>query len=194
MFQNLFNKEGSDGDKRLSEEVKKSVDVLFAENFKAKGGKFIYCTSSQESIATYSIILEENNWINKQGVCYSDKLLEGLSGFGIQLQAVSKKKTATFLVTHCESLVSDTGSILLSSRQISEKRISDLPQNFIVFASTSQIVQTLSEGLKVINSQGAIPTNITSVDNFSAEKKQKQGLVNYMGTSKCVYLLLIENL
>ena len=58
-----------------------------------------------------------------------------------------------FLFTTCESLIANDGSLLISSNQIAEKKLVELPENFIVFATTSQFVNTISEGLQGIKAQ-----------------------------------------
>ena len=62
--------------------------------------------------------------------------------------------------------------LLISSNQIAEKKLKELPKNFIVFATTSQIVQTIGEGLqgiKVKNNKKNIPTNITTIKHFKID-------------------------
>ena len=86
------------------------------------------------------------------------------------------------------------GSILLSSNQIKEKKLSELPFNFVVFATTSQLVDTISEGLRIIKTRNPnqIPTNITTIQDFETDKEKD--FMSYGSSTKNLYLLLLEDL
>ena len=113
------------------------------------------------------------------------------NGFNLDFQ--TDVNAALFLST-CEALVSQNGSILLSSNQIKEKKLNELPVNFIVFARTSQLVENISEGLRIIKgrSKGRIPSNITTIKDF--ESKQEIDFMSYGSSTKNLYLLLLEDL
>ena len=61
-------------------------------------------------------------------------------------------------------------------------------------AATSQLVDTIGEGLRGIKSKSKnkIPSNITTIKTF--EDKQESDFMSYGSTSKNVYLLLLEDL
>jgi hypothetical protein len=83
---------------------------------------------------------------------------------------------------------------LLSSNQIKEKKLNELPANFVIFATTSQIVDSISEGLRIIKNQssGYIPSNITTIQDFETEKEKD--FMSYGSSTKNLYLLLLEDL
>ena len=78
--------------------------------------------------------------------------------------------------------------------KIAEKKLSELPKNFIVFATTSQFVETISSGLQGIKAQNKknIPTNITTIKHFKVE--ETTNFLSYGSSSKNLYLLLLEDL
>ena len=98
------------------------------------------------------------------------------------------------MFTTCEYLISNDGSILISSNQIAEKKLKDLPKNFIVFASTSQIVQSIGEGLQGIKAKNKknIPSNITTIKHFKVD--EENNFLSYGSSSKNLYLILLEDL
>ena len=111
-----------------------------------------------------------------------------------QLNATRKINDAKFFLTTCENLIANDGSLLISSKQIYEKKLTELPFNFVVFATTSQIVESIGEGLRVIKSKSRkkIPTNITTIKHFkSADEKD---FLSYGSSAKNLYLLLLEDL
>ena len=101
---------------------------------------------------------------------------------------------STFFLTTCENLIANDGSLLISSKQIFEKKLPELPINFIVFATTSQIVENIGEGLRIIKNKNKkqIPTNITTIKHFKS--LEEKDFMTYGSSSKNLYLLLLEDL
>ena len=110
------------------------------------------------------------------------------------IKAKASLKKGHFFFTTCEYLIANDGSLLISSNQIAEKKLNELPKNFIVFATTSQIVQTIGEGLHGIKAKNKknIPTNITTIKHFKVV--DDDNFLSYGSSSKNLYLLLLEDL
>jgi len=105
------------------------------------------------------------------------------------------KKSIPFFTT-CEHLIADSGNILFSSNQLKSTKLSELSENFIVFARTSQLVQNTGEALTGIktNFKNALPTNISAVKDFEMNKEDDT-LLNFGNScTKNLYLLLLEDL
>lgn len=168
-----------------------SLDKKFTQNFKQNGGKFIYCENQQEILDNFDAILLENDWYEQDVFCVNANLERRFEGFNLNF---IKKTTASFFLTSCESLIAIDGSILLSSNQVKEKKINELPSNFVVFATTSQLVNTISEGLHNIknSSDGHIPSSITTIKDFGSNKEKN--FMTYGSSAKNLYLLLLEDL
>ena len=167
------------------------IDEKFTYNFKKNGGKFLYCIDAQEINQAFDNILLENDWYEKEVFCINEMLSKKFDGYNLSF---SKKTSATFFLTTCESLVANNGSILLSSNQIKEKKLNELPANIIIFAKTSQFVENISEGLRIIKNTGGkfIPSNITTIQDFETEKEKD--FMSYGSSTKNLYLLLLEDL
>ncbi|MUU79497.1 LUD domain-containing protein [Winogradskyella endarachnes] len=173
-------------------EVKLPADERFTINFKANGGKFLYCENLEEVKESFNAILDENNWHNDKVFLIDKRLTELFKDFN--LNSSSKLSESTYFLSTCEYLISDDGSLLISSNQIAEKKLIELPDHFIIYATTSQFVETIGEGLKGIKakSKAAIPTNITTIKHFkTADDKD---FLTYGSSSKNLYLLLLEDL
>ncbi|MGY5355973.1 LUD domain-containing protein [Wenyingzhuangia sp. IMCC45467] len=191
LFKNSKSKPSSK-DKKINEQpVVLSLDDLFVHNFINKGGKFLYCISKNEALEVFTRILKENNW--EQVSCTQEKLIH----FSEQTKTpVSSSNYNSPFFTTCEHLVADSGNIMLSSNQIKEMRLAELNNNFIVMATTSQIVKNMGEGLTGIkaNCKQKLPTNICDIRNYGNEEK-KETFMNYgLSNSKNTYLILIEDL
>lgn len=173
-------------------EIKLPIDEKFTINFKANGGKFLYCIDLDEIFESLENIVQENNW-NEKKAFFIDKNLENrFKNAGIL--TTEKVSDSTFFITTCENLIANDGSLLISSNQIAEKKLTELPANFIVFATTSQIVENIGEGLRGIKHKNRqkIPTNITTIKHFKSS--EEKDFLSYGSSSKNLYLLLLEDL
>jgi len=180
----------SDHSKYFPEE-KLPIDEKFTYNFTNNGGKFLYCENLEEALDAFDNILLENDWYERDVFCVNKSLISRFDGFNLNFV---KNSEATFFLSTCESLISNNGSILLCSNQIKEKKLNELPSNFIIFATTSQLVETISEGLRIIKtqSQNYIPSNITTIQDFETNKEKD--FMSYGSSTKNLYLLLLEDL
>ncbi|WP_159800909.1 lactate utilization protein B/C [Flavobacterium sp. MK4S-17] len=167
------------------------ADEMFTMNFRKNGGKFLYCDNLDEIHEQFLNILEENDWFECEALCYEPKL------FGLlEENKLVYKNTANpkFLLSSCENLIADEGSILFSSNQIKQNKPNDLPANIIIFATTSQILNSKSDGLREIKRKydKDYPTNITTIKYF--EKAKEEDFLQYGSVAKNLYLLLLEDL
>lgn len=99
-----------------------------------------------------------------------------------------------FLLASCENLIAEEGSILFSSNQIKQNKPNDLPMNIVILATTSQILESKSDGLRAIKKKynKDYPTNITTIKYF--EKAKEEDFLQYGSAAKNLYLLLLEDL
>ncbi len=168
------------------------IDQIFVKNFIKNKGKFLYCTTLQEVTLNLSSIIQENSWQTIS--CNDYDLLKLVKAIKVETTEELNKKTPFFL--SCEHLIAENGSILFSSNQLKEHKISELTENFIVYATTSQLVNTKGESLTGIKSryQGNIPSNISSVNNFNIDAIEEDFMSYGNTNSKNLYLLLFEDL
>ncbi len=204
----IFNKFFGSKSKKPAEDSKKSdrgkhmpkievpIDEKFMIEFKENGGKFLYCSDESEVLNNYNLILAENNWAEKSGLVTDKDLKKRLKS--LNFNTTKNIKDATYLVTNVEALVAQVGALLISSNQIAEIKLNEYPNNLIVFATTSQIVQSIGEGLTDIKNKNKpkIPSNITTIKNFKVNDNQSDNkdFLTYGSNAKNVYLLLLEDL
>ncbi|WP_394975610.1 LUD domain-containing protein [uncultured Croceitalea sp.] len=174
-------------------DLKIPVDEKFTIYFKKNGGKFIYCENFSEIQGALANIISENNWKNKFFYCIDERLEKRFSKE--KMLFTNKRKDSDVFFTTCEHLIAHNGSILVCSNQIEEKKLNELPSNLIVFATTSQLVDSISEALKIIKKKYAkkIPDNITTLKHFQLTAENKNDFLSYGSASKNVYLLLLED-
>ena len=193
----LFQNKIISSDKKVKEDEtidtdNLSTDELFVKNFISKGGKFLYCSTHDEIKQNLSKILEENNWNNV--ICFNDKLNQVLTD-------INSAKTSNTINTlpffsNCESLISEDGSIMFSSKQLREIKLKDLPNNFIVYAKTSQLVKTIREGVMGVRMRAKknSPTIVSSIKDYLPNKSETDFMSYGNTNAKTLYLLLLEDL
>tara|TARA_R110000796_G_scaffold41772_2_gene103381 strand:+ start:45491 stop:46102 length:612 start_codon:yes stop_codon:yes gene_type:complete len=201
----LFDKLFGGGKKKVSSETAETrgvhmpdldipADEKFTIYFKKNGGKFIYCDGILDVREALKNIIEENNWNGIPFFSLDKRLEDKFSKESISF--VNNAKKSEIFFTTCEHLVAQNGSILICSNQIKDMKLHDLPDNFIVFATTSQLVNSIGEGLKKIKKKhlNSIPTNITTIKHFQSLTEDKKDFLTYGSSSKNLYLILLEDL
>lgn len=192
-FKKLFN---TPKQKETSEDSSEfqdlPIDQIFVKKFIKKKGKFLYCTTLEEVTLNLSKIIQENSW--KTISCNDYDLLKLVKAIKVETTKEINITLPFFL--SCEHLIAENGSILFSSNQLKEHKISELTENFIVYATTSQLVNTKGESLTGIKSryQGNIPSNISAINNFNIDTIEEDFMSYGNTNSKNLYLLLFEDL
>mmetsp|Transcript_19254 Transcript_19254/g.22267 ORF Transcript_19254/g.22267 Transcript_19254/m.22267 type:complete len:195 (+) Transcript_19254:213-797(+) len=191
-FKKFFNIPVKEDDDIQKQEVNLSLDDLFVHNFVDKGGKFLYCVDDNEVINNLNKVIAENNWNEIHLLEQKLSLLFKEN----DIKIVDSFNENTTIFTTCEHLIADKGNILFSSNQLGSNKLKEFPDNFIVFATTSQLVKNTGQGLTGIktNSKNTLPTNISSIKNYSIDKSDDNFLNYGNNNSKNLYLLLLEDL
>lgn len=201
----LFDKIFGGGKKKVSKETAETrglhmpdlnipIDEKFTIHFRKNGGKFLYCDSFLEITEALNNIIVENNWQDNPFFVMNPSLEEKFSKEGITF--TNKEKNSDVFFTTCEHLIAQNGSILVCSNQLNEKKLNELPDNIIVFATTSQLVESIGEGLKIIKKKygHSIPANITTLKHFQSNEGNEDDFLTYGSSSKNLYLLFLEDL
>jgi len=201
----LFDKLFGGGKKKVSKDTSETrglhmpdlnipIDEKFTIHFKKNGGKFLYCDSTEEVSDALKKIVEENNWQDHPFFAMNESLENKFSREGISF--IKKAKKSEVFFTTCEHLIAQNGSILVCSKQLKEKKLNELPDNVIVYATTSQLVGSIGEGLKTIKKKYGqhIPANITTLKHFQSGEESSNDFLTYGSSSKNLYLLLLEDL
>ena len=199
LFRKFFGTSAEEDDNDKKHDVKSPyspdttlpIDEQFTFNFKENGGKFIYCENLDEIAENFENILAENDWFESNAQCYDNRLLYLLDDNKL---TYNNTTPPVFFLSSCENLIADEGSILFSSNQLKHFKPNELPTNMIVFATTSQIVNSKSDGMRRIKSthEKNYPSNITAIKYF--EEVKEQDFLHYGSCHKNLYLLLLEDL
>ncbi len=166
------------------------VDLSFVKNFTASGGKFLYCEKESDAY-DYLREISKESALNRL-YCSDPNVRSILSRAGFRDLADHVERSDAFCST-CEYLVSFNGGIMITAKQTMGKKLGELPDTFITFARTSQIVENLRAALAGIRTkyEGDIPSQITTI------KGPREGSNPDEADSKMykkeIYLLLLED-
>lgn len=168
------------------------IEQTFAQNFTARGGKFVYCETLQDAKDSFLSIVKEYPTEIRELFCLDPVLAKKLD-VGITLTKTNLN--AKVMLCSCESIVAYDGSIVVCERQLGSNKLADLPETLVVIAGTRQFSKTVSEGLKSIKNRyvNNIPLNITSIKQFKTDVMSDENYMNYGSSVKEVYLLLLED-
>jgi hypothetical protein len=190
---NQFNKTSSSNKDEKSSfmpKIETPTDNRFVQNFIKNGGKFLYSENENEVNKNITLIIEENSW-KKSNLISLDKNISTRFRLDYSFSKDSKDETIC-LISTCEYLIADDGSILVSSNQVAEKKLDELPGDIIILAKTDQLINNISEGLSGIkNNSKSIPSNITNLKHF--KDCNDKDFLSYGSSSKNLYLILLEN-
>ena len=166
------------------------IDISFAKNFTSKGGRFLFCESSESVFNNFKEICIENKWDPSIILCLEKRLSLRLD---VKLfdQSLENLKSFKAAVIFCEYIISDTGKILLSEHQIRHFKIPDLPETMVVLAKSNQLVKDVSQGMTLLKNkyEKEIPTNISTLNIKSKIIKEKFPSTQET-SAKNIYLLL----
>lgn len=169
-----------------------SLDDCFVHNFIKNGGKFLYCKNNQDVTANLEHIFVENDW---DTISFIDQSLSRYCN-SLKVNTSNVFNNSIPFFTKCEALIAENGSLLFSENQIKNKKLANITNDFIVYATTSQMVRTKGDSLTSIRLKYKtnIPGNISPIKSYGIQIDEEDFLNYGTNNSKNLYLLLLEDL
>ena len=171
-----------------------SLEILFAKQLTELNGKFIFCENENEFALNLSSLIAEHKW--SEVFCYEPKVNIILQNNNIKFSGQNHDiKNMDAGITLCELLVARTGSVIISSKMSSGRKMNVFPNYHIVLAYTSQLVLTHKDALIGIkNKYGAnIPSLISSITGPSRTADIEKTLVQGAHGPKELFVLLVDD-
>ena len=169
------------------------LEVLFAEQFTAIAGQFVFCEDEMQFIENLLTLAEERKW--HKIYCWEPPLQEILTQYEYPYFETDKDfEQAQVGFTLCEALIARNGSILLSNANMAGRRLSIYPPVHIVLAYTSQLVTDLKDGFKLIKTKYGhqLPSMITNVTGPSRTSDIEKTLVLGAHGPKELFVFLLD--
>lgn len=139
-----------DYEKNIYVKKQEELDVLFANELIKNGGKFNYCANTQELVQFLKFLLDTNQY--SHFFTKSNKIKNLCTSNNLPVKDDSASLfTSKVSIGGCESVIARLGSVLVSSRQQSGRKLNFFPETHIVLVFPSQIVFTLKQGLKLLS-------------------------------------------
>jgi L-lactate dehydrogenase complex protein LldG len=169
-------------------------EIIFANQLKLMAGKFVFAENIKElQEQLYSIYIKEK-W--ESIFCLDKKLIEVFESTEIKFT----KKTQDFDkmkagITSCEYLVARFGSVVVSSKQESGRRMNIFPPVHIVIAYSYQIVMEPEDALEKIRNKykDNIPSLISVITGPSRTADIEKTLVMGAHGPKELYVFLVND-
>ena len=188
------SKKSTETSKKVDEKFivneKDPLEIKFAKHFSVAGGKFFFCESTDEFKSIISEMFQSNEWKNP---FFSDTSLLDTINDILPKKSVTADNCDCFLTT-CEFLIATEGSIMITAKHMSGKRLSQLPKDFVVIAKISQIVNEIGDGLRGIKDRYSnnLPSKITTLKGPNRHLKQTDSKIG-SHDPKEIYLVLLDD-
>jgi hypothetical protein len=169
------------------------LDILFASTLIEKGGKFIFCDSIADVVNELKALSEELKWAHV--FCWENEIKDAFCEANFQKGAIGfTLENSSAAMCLCETLVADTGSLILNPKQASRRRLPVFPRVQIFLADTSQIAADLNKAVDLFNikNRGELPSVLDLADNVKGHYYYDGNLVlKAEGTSE-IYVFLVD--
>jgi len=183
-----------DIDSEIFAASEESPEMQFAQNFTALNGKFIFCENEAEFIENFDWIVKDNEW--KHLFCLEPKIKDILNKAKIKFSDKEDDLLATDIgITLCECLIARTGSVMITSKQASGRRLPVYSNFHIIVAYTSQLVDNIKDGLKFIKEKynDKLPSMISTITGPSKTADIEKTLVQGAHGPKELFVFLIDD-
>jgi L-lactate dehydrogenase complex protein LldG len=167
----------------------------FKNNLELIGGKVILCKSNSEIAEQIRLICHEKKL--DRLFCTDPELAKITEGI---ITTNSEEKDFLNLnidLTSCEFLVAHLGSVLISSAQVSGRRLNVFPETHIVVAHESQIVDYLDNAMAKLQEKykNRLPSLISNITGPSRTADIEKTLVMGMhGPKTLIVIITVDNL
>lgn len=166
--------------------------VEFRKNLELIGGKVLLCATKAEAAEAIQTICREKN---QEEIFCTDEKLQAIVGDGLTVQS----DEAHFLdlnigLTGCEFLVAHLGSVLISSAQVSGRRLYVFPETHVVVASRSQLTDYLEQAMEKMQEKykNNLPSLISNITGPSRTADIEKTLVMGMHGPKSLFVIISD--
>jgi len=187
------NFEDVDLEKDIYAPLDDDIEVNFAQELNQNGGTFVFCNNEEELVNNLHLLSVERKW---DSLFTKDKSIQEL----LSKYTISYSESETdFLktkngITQCEALVARLGSVLISSKQMSGRRMNFFPNTHIVIAHLDQVVATVKDALIEVNKkyEGKFPSMTTLITGPSRTADIEKTLIMGMHGPRELIVFMLE--
>jgi L-lactate dehydrogenase complex protein LldG len=172
--------------------TEKEMAIEFAQKFTELLGKFVYCADEQELIAQLNALIITKGWNKVYSI--ETEWLDKMLTLKFDPVTTDDLSTCDAAITLCTHLVARTGTIVLSSKELSGRTSSVYAPIHICIAYADQLVYDISDSLlKFKDNPEGMPSMISFATGPSRTADIEKTLVVGVHGPKEVYCFLIDN-
>lgn len=174
--------------------LKELAEVTFAQEFTRAGGKFVYCEDESDMGEKLNYILAE--FSSSTVFCLEESLFPLFDDHDIKVKTDTINFESMIVgITLCEFLIARLGSVMVSSFNLSGRRMNVFPDVHIIIAYTSQMVDDLKDAFKMIREKypEGLPSTITTITGPSRTADIEKTLVMGAHGPRQLYVLLVDD-
>ncbi|MEH6304445.1 LUD domain-containing protein [Olivibacter sp. CPCC 100613] len=178
----------------LYKESDEVIEILFAQNFTAVAGNFVFCEDEIQLIESLLAITEKEGL--RKIYAWEKEIQKILDRYEFPyFRGDTEFQKAEMGITKCEALIARSGSIMVSNGDLAGRRLSIYPHVHVVIAYTSQLVMDLKDGFELIKQRynQELPTMISTITGPSRTADIEKTLVLGAHGPKQLYLLLVDD-
>jgi L-lactate dehydrogenase complex protein LldG len=172
--------------------LSESLRQEFKTNLELIGGEVILCKSKADVAIHIQRICSEKH--QDHLFCTNSELIELLDGKILINSYEGDFLNLNIGLTGCEFLVAHLGSVLVSSEQISGRRLNVFPETHLVVAHESQLTDYLDQALEKLQNKykNKLPSLISNITGPSRTADIEKTLVMGMHGPKSLIVLISE--
>jgi len=170
-----------------------SNDIAFAREFTRVFGKFIYCENETDLRDNLVSLMSEKQW--EEVYCIDPEIIGMIKDSEIVIQSDAPEFTNMLPgITQCEFLIARFGSIMVSSKQASGRRMNVFPESHLVVAHTNQIVPDIKDAIVALQEKYTdnLPSMISLITGPSRTADIEKTLVMGAHGPKELYVFLLD--
>ncbi|MFA9215308.1 MAG: lactate utilization protein C [Candidatus Methylacidiphilales bacterium] len=171
-----------------------SLLEVFAQQFTALSGEFVYCSNQFDFLDKLITLLEQRKW--KHFFCWEHQLQDTLKDTGINFSHKKEQlEKVQAAITTCEALIARTGTILVSSTANS-RTLTIWPPVHIVVAKRSQLVMETKDGMQLVKNRYGknIPSLLSYITGPSRSNNIENTLVVGAHGPMEVFVFIVDDI
>lgn len=168
------------------------LEIEFKTNLELIGGQVIICQTKAEIAKHIQAVCDEKK---QNSVFCTDQELQKLISPGLKVNSDENEfLRLNIAITRCEYLVAHLGSVLVSSAQISGRRMNVFPETHVVVASKEQLTNYLEEALEKLQEKykNELPSLISNITGPSRTADIEKTLVMGMHGPKSLVVIISD--
>lgn len=176
--------------------VAKDLDIRFAQNFSAAGGKFLFCETMREAVSVLNMMKFEHGW--QYLFAWENEIKDAFTENNFQKGAIGFTiENSDVAVSLADCLIAEDGTILLNPKQASRRRLPCFPKTHIIITDIAHLATNEAEALERFyqNNKGELPSIIKLGScNGNGHLYDKQRLILNAEGPEDVYVILVDEI